>query len=77
MKQRKTAEQIMGNKETLMGLILGGGIGYIGAELVYLVHYLFYREIEFVLFSINLSWGIFLVGVWFWLFKKIQRSNNE
>jgi len=77
MKQRKTAEQIMGNKETLMGLILGAGIGYIGAELVYLVHYLFYKEIEIVSFSINLSWGIFLVGVWFWLFKKIQRSNND
>jgi len=75
MKQKKTITQIMGNKETLVGLILGAGVGYIGAELVYLVHYLFYKEIEIVSFSINSLWGIFLVCVWFWMLKKIQQRS--
>jgi len=77
MKQKKTITQIMGNKETLVGLILGASVGYIGAELAYLVHYLFYKEIELVSFSINSLWGIFLLGVWWWMIKKIQQRSIE
>lgn len=76
MKQKKTIDQIMGNKETLIGLILGAGVGYIGGELVYLLHYLFCGEIEIVSFSINSIWGILLIGVWFWMLKEIQGSKR-
>ena len=77
MEKRKTIKQIIGNKETLLGLILGAGVGYIGSVLCYFVHYLFYKEIAYTPFFINLIWGIFLLCVWFWFIKKIQGAKDE
>ena len=75
MKKRKSIKQIVGNKETLSGLILGAGIGYIGAVLCYFVDYLFYRRIQNIPFFLNLIWGIFLIILWFGFIKKIQQRS--
>ena len=76
MEKRKTITQIIENKEAL-GLILGAGVGYIGSVLCYFVHYLFYREIAYTPFFINLIWGIFLLCVWFWFIKKIPGAKYD
>lgn len=75
MEKQKTIKQIIGNKYVLVGLILGASVGYIGAELVYLVGYLFHGNIDLEPFLINSSWGIFLLGLWIWLVKKIQKRS--
>ena len=75
MEKQKSIKQIIGNKYVLVGLILGASTGYIGAELVYLVGYLFHGNIDLEPFLINSSWGIFLLGFWILLVKKIQKGS--
>ena len=77
MKKRKSIKQIIGNKEFLLGLILGAGVGYIGEILAFFVDYLFYGKIQTTPFFLNLSWGIFLIVLWFWFIKKIQRGGSN
>ena len=76
-KTKKTSmKQIMGNPRFLLGLILGGGVGYLGAILCFFVYYLFQQEIEIIPFLADLFWGIFLIILWFWFIKDIKKNQG-
>lgn len=71
----------MKNKEgkyILIGLILGAGIGYIGADLSFLTYYITRGlEINITLLLPNLLWGILLICLYFYFLRFIRLKDDK
>ena len=77
MKTFDLIKRLSGDKCLLLGLILGAGLGFIGGELTYFVHYLFDKVIILDVFLLNLIWGIIIVCFFFYLIYLLKKKETR